>query len=63
MLLRGLLIVTASLGVLVFNRFCAEESLKWWWSMVWTPSLAVARGIVIFWALVGIFLGLVVLIQ
>jgi hypothetical protein len=60
-LLSGFLVLFAGIAAIVFNRFCAEEGLKWRFSWLWQPSLGEARVVVIVTGLVAVFLGLAIL--
>ncbi|MGH9932981.1 MAG: hypothetical protein ACREA9_27660 [Pyrinomonadaceae bacterium] len=58
----GILVVIVGIAATVFNRFAAEESLKWWapWLM---PSLGEARIFVVIWGVVVVFLGVAVMLH
>ena len=59
-LLPGILLLLFGLVMIVCNRFIAEEGLRWWWSLLWRPSLAFPRIWVIVWGLVAVFLALII---
>jgi hypothetical protein len=61
----GILVVLAGIGVIMFNRFAAEETfraipplLRPW---PWPQSLRVARIFVVVWGVIVVFIGLVVI--
>jgi len=57
-LLLSIGILLLGLVMIIWNRPLAEEALKWWWNLLWRPSLAFARGWLIFWGGVAIFVSL-----
>lgn len=60
-LFSSVLLFLAGAGLIIFNRFCAEEGLRNWMNLFWRPTMLQARVVVVFVGIVTIFLGLAVL--
>ena len=57
----GILVVIVGIAAIVFNRFAAEEALKWRMSWLRQPSLGEGRIVVVVSGVVAIVLGLAIM--